>query len=198
MSGSGCSFWLLKLCSEPNPLRVKRSFVWLSFTAWNRDNLRRFNYQNYLQRQRSKEQSEDPASRAELGAHRGVLWGTISDGERQKKAKRMGSERWPRFIGCSRPGAASQRSGGAQCYPFNECKRGRRGLPLMLSSASEDARNRSSTSRGGAGSGRGSSPGERRQEPFVRQGPEMELMLRTEELCSQGQIYWSTGNTKMH
>lgn len=50
---------------------------------------------------------------------------------------------------------------------FNECKRGRRGLPLMLSSALEDARNRGSTSHGRPGSGRGTCPGERRQEPFV-------------------------------
>lgn len=32
-----------------------------------------------------------------------------------------------------------------------------------------------------------------RQKPFVWQGPEMELMLRTEGLCSRGQIGWSTG-----
>lgn len=88
-------------------------------------------------------------------------------GKSKKKAKRMGSERWPRFIGCGRLGTASQRSGGAQCYRFNECKRGRRGLPLMLSSALEDARNRGSASHGGPGSGRGTCPGERRQEPFV-------------------------------
>lgn len=66
--------------------------------------------------------------------------------ENQKKAKQMGSERWPQFIGRGRLGAASQRSGGAWCYRFNECKRGRRGLPLMLSSTSEDARNWGSTS----------------------------------------------------
>lgn len=90
-----------------------------------------------------------------------------AQGKSKKKAKRMGSERWPRFIGCGRLGTASQRSGGAQCYRFNECKRGRRGLPLMLSSALEDARNRGSASHSGPGSGRGTCPGERRQEPFV-------------------------------
>lgn len=37
----------------------------------------------------------------------------------------------------------------------------------MLSSASEDAKNRGSTSHGGPGSGRGTCPGEKRQEPFV-------------------------------
>lgn len=79
---------------------------------------------------------------------------------------------------------------------FNECKRGRRGLPLTLSSATEDARNRGSINHGGPGSGRGTCPGERRQEPFVWQGPEMELMLRTEGLCSRGQICWSTGGHK--
>lgn len=189
-----------------NPLkhtnnRLKCSFIWLPFKTWNSDNLHCFNYcikTNYKGKGRVKtKKRQNPANRPELHAHRGVLWGTNSDSERhrekQKKAKRMGSKRWPWFIGCSRPGAAYQCSGGAQCYRFNECKRGRRGLPLMLSSASEDAKNRGSTSHGGPGSGRGTCPGERRQEPFVWQGPEMELMLRTEGLCSQAQICWSTG-----
>lgn len=43
-----------------------------------------------------QKQRASPASRPEPSAHRGVLWGTVSDRENQKKAKQMGSERWTR------------------------------------------------------------------------------------------------------
>lgn len=54
---------------------------------------------NFKDKKRPR-QRPNPANRPEPGAHRGVLWGAISDrewhGDKRKKAKRMGSARWPR------------------------------------------------------------------------------------------------------
>lgn len=134
------SFFLMKLCSvlvcistaeactksseTQKNNRFKCSFIHLPFKTWNTDNLHCFNLKkNKVQRKKARVKTKkNPAKRPELDAHRGVLWGIIWDGERhrerQKKAKRMGSERWPRFIGCSRLGAASRCSGGSPVLPF--------------------------------------------------------------------------------
>lgn len=73
----------------------KCSLVWLPFKTWNSDNLSCFNFKKRKGEMEQKQRAS-PASRPEPSAHRGVLWGTISDRENQKKAKQMGSERWTR------------------------------------------------------------------------------------------------------
>lgn len=144
---------------------------------------------------------QNPANRLQLPAHRGVLQGhhlrqRTAQGQAEE-SKETGSERLPLFIGCGRLGKGSQHSGGAQFTVFNECEQGRRRPPLILSSVSEDARKRGSTNHGRPDNGCGTCPGVSCQEPFVWQGSEMGLMLRTEGLCSWGQICWGTDECRL-
>lgn len=71
---------------------------------WTGDNQCCFNWEN-----KPHQQGLSPANRPQACARGGVEEGAISDSERQKKAERLGSERWPRVY---LPRQAWRRSGG--------------------------------------------------------------------------------------
>lgn len=95
--------------------------------------------------------------------------GAISDSARQKKAERMGTEKWPRVY---LPRQAWRRSlplrGGARHGRFNECKRGG-GTSVNAQQSSERMPGTGALQKhGGPGSGSGTCPGERRQDKAQR------------------------------
>lgn len=128
-----------------------------------------FNREHKLEKQGKEAETgaESCQQTGALGPQRGGWGGDISDSERQKKAERMGTERWPRVY---LPRQAWQRSpalrGGPGTTVLMNVKGG--GTSVNAQQCSEKMPERGAPqNHGEPGSGSGTCPGERRQEPFV-------------------------------
>lgn len=162
-------------CSSgaPTPrLKAPKPGSNLPFKTWNGDNPACFNSKNNkLQRKPEykdqilpTDQSPEPGKGCR-GAPSQTASGT---GKSRRKQNEWAARGGLGFIGGDRLASASPNALRGEC-DLNECKaRMGGGFPSTFSGASEDARGwGSSISHDGPGSGRGSCPGEQRQDPFV-------------------------------